>query len=331
MGWFTKEFTNEQVPDLTGKVAVVTGANTGIGYHIALQLALHGSRVYAACRNEERAQAAIDSIKDEVRKAHSDSKDSEPDIRFLSLDLNSLAQVDVAAKKLINIEPKIHILINNAGIMGVPFTMTDDNIESHFGVNHIGPTLFTQRLLPTIRDSGTPEDPSRIVFTSSLGHYWTYWSGPCLTLDTINNERRYYSMTAYGHSKLANILTANYLARQESNGNDRPTILINSVHPGIVHSELGRNMRHSHGWIGDLGTRAIYACLGISSADGALATLYAATADEVKEKGYNGVFFVPYGRCSAPSGYAQSEELQDKLWQFTQSVIDEKLGHTRHR
>jgi NAD(P)-dependent dehydrogenase (short-subunit alcohol dehydrogenase family) len=243
------------------------------------------------------------------------------------LDLNSLARVETAARELIATEPKIHILINNAGVMGLPFTMTDDDIESHFGINHVGPTLFTQRLLPTIRDSGTPEDPSRIVFTSSMGHYWTYSGGVCLTLDTINNKNSYYSMTAYGHSKLVNILTANYLARQVSNDSDRPTVLINSVHPGIVHSELGRNMRHSHGWIGELVVKFIYMCLAMPSEDGALTSLYAATANEVKEKGYNGKFFVPYGRCSTPSGYAQNEKLQDRLWQFTQSIINEKLRY----
>ncbi|RKP23595.1 hypothetical protein SYNPS1DRAFT_9387, partial [Syncephalis pseudoplumigaleata] len=229
MGWFVKEFTAEQVPDLTGKVAVVTGANTGIGYELALQLARRGCKVYAACRNEERAVAAIARIKATLAGSM-----PEPDVRFLALDLNKLSNVDATAKTLMAAEPQIHILVNNAGVMAMPYSMTDDNIESHFGVNH--------RLLPVLRRSGTPDDPARVVFTSSLGHYGTYLGGIRLTLDDVNSKRYYSSMMAYGHSKLANIMTASYLARQEPRTDGRPTVLINSVHPGVVRSELGRNV-----------------------------------------------------------------------------------------
>ncbi|KAI8054561.1 hypothetical protein BDF22DRAFT_619020 [Syncephalis plumigaleata] len=324
MGWFGKSFSNKQIPSLTGKVAVVTGANTGIGYHIALQLAKQGCRVYVACRNQERALAAIENIKSDIKTSKSGGN-TQPDLKFLALNLNNLAQVDRAAKEMLAAEPRIHILINNAGVMALPYTQTDDHIESQFGVNHIGPTLFTQRLLPTIRQSGTTDDPARIVFTSSLAHQWTYKSGVYLDLKSINEETGYSPMKAYGQSKLANIMTASYLARQVAKEDGAPTVLINSLHPGVVHSDLGRNFRDAHGWIVDQGNRLFYWVFAMSTADGALTSLYAATSNEVKEKGYNGQFFIPYGKRSTPSSFACNEELQDKLWSFTQSIIDEKL------
>ncbi|KAI9591451.1 hypothetical protein BDF19DRAFT_455054 [Syncephalis fuscata] len=324
MGWLCKEYTTEKIPDLTGKVSVVTGANTGIGYHIALELARNGSRVYVACRNEERAQTAIEKIKEDIKKNCTENK-AEPDLRFLALDLNSLAKVDAAAKELIAAESQIHILINNAGIMAMPYSLTEDGIESQFGVNHVGPTLFTHRLLPTILNSGTADDPARIIFTASMGHYYTYSGGVGLTLEAINDKKAFGSMRCYGQSKLANILASSQFARQVSQGTDRPTVLVNAVHPGIVSSDLGRNVEDSHGWIVNQGNKLFYGLFSMSSANGALTSLYAATSDEVKEKGYNGKYFIPYGKLSTPSSYAQDETLQDNLWTFTQSLFNEKL------
>jgi NAD(P)-dependent dehydrogenase (short-subunit alcohol dehydrogenase family) len=201
-------------------------------------LARRGSRVYLACRNKERGLAAIENIKKDLKRINADTES--PDIRFLQLDLNRLKQVETAAAELLTAEPHIHILVNNAGIMSAPFNLTEDGIESHFGVNHVGPTLFTQRLFDTIKNSGTTSDPSRIVFTSSALHER---AGPIvdhLDLDTINDKDTYGFLKAYGLSKLSNILTAKHFAQQATE-DGQPTVLVNVVHPGMVRTDLGDN------------------------------------------------------------------------------------------
>jgi NAD(P)-dependent dehydrogenase (short-subunit alcohol dehydrogenase family) len=312
------------VPVQTGKVAVVTGANSGVGYHVALQLARRGARVYLACRNEQRALAAIEQLKTDLKELSPESEIT-PDLRCLHLDLNNLNQTAEAAQQLIESEPQIHILVNNAGIMALPYALTEDKIESQFGVNHVAPTLFTQLLLPTIRNSGSAEEPARIIFTASMGHQWSYSENVRLTLEAINDESSFNSMKAYGQSKLANILTASYMARQEEKSDGKPSVLVNSLHPGVVQSEIGRNLQESYGRIVDMGNRFFYSIAGMSAADGALTTLYAATSNKVKEKGYNGKYFVPYGKLATPNGPARDIQLQDKLWDFTQTVISEKV------
>ncbi|KAI8057162.1 hypothetical protein BDF22DRAFT_617126 [Syncephalis plumigaleata] len=318
-----KNFTNKQIPDLSGKVAVVTGGNVGIGYHVALQLARQGCRVYLACRNKERGLAAIESIKKELERI-APNAESSPDIRFLQLNLSNLKEIDAAATQLLNDEPRIHILVNNAGIMAVPYALTDDGIESQFGVNHVGPTLLTQRLFPTIKSSGTVDDPARIVFTSSDAHQFSHSEGVHLTLDKINDKEKYSPTKAYGQSKLANILTANHFAQQAAE-DGQPTVLVNSVHPGVVRTEIGRSIYNSYGWFGWFVFKSFTYATSIAPEDGALTTLYAVTSNDVKEKGYNGKYFVPYGKLATPNDPAGNVELQENVWKFTQTIVREKL------
>ncbi|RKP23050.1 hypothetical protein SYNPS1DRAFT_33498 [Syncephalis pseudoplumigaleata] len=315
-----KQFTNDQVPDLHGKVSVVTGGNVGIGYHVALQLARRGSRVYLACRSEARAMAAIERLQADLARIAPAIES--PDIRFLHLDLSSLKQVASAADKLLAAEPRIHILVNNAGILAVPYTLTADGIEAQFGVNHVGPTLFTARLFATVQASGTVDDPARIVFTSSgahrracpdAAHPWT--------LACINDRESYSPVHAYCRSKLANILTAKQFAQMAA-ADGAPTVLVNALHPGVVSTDIGRD---TYGWFSWF-WHIRYLPFAISAEDGALTTLYAVTSDEVREQGYNGEYFMPYGKVGHLIDAAQDKVLQQKLWNFTQSIISEKLS-----
>ncbi|KAI9595812.1 hypothetical protein BDF19DRAFT_440132 [Syncephalis fuscata] len=328
MGFFTKHFTNDMIPDQSGKIAVVTGSNTGLGYHVALQLARTGCRVYLACRSEERATDAMARIRQDLAQL-TDNDDYKPDIHFLHLDLNSLKNVDEAADKLLTLESKIDILINNAAIMTTPYGLSVDGIEGQFAVNHVGPYHFTQRLIPAVCAAGSPERPARIIFTSSIGHNLVPKCGVELTLDGINNPATYKPISAYGRTKLANILTAKYYADQfkkESDAKNEPlSILVNAVHPGSVRSELTRHTRTTFGPFIDVLFKIYYFFAGISPADGALSTLYAATSEEIQSKQYNGEYFVPYGKLKIPSELARSEKLRDDVWNFTQELIAEKL------
>ncbi|KAI8048815.1 hypothetical protein BDF22DRAFT_701449 [Syncephalis plumigaleata] len=319
MGLFSKHFTNAMIPDQSGKVAVVTGANTGLGYHVALQLAIHGCRVYLACRSEKRATDAMARLREDAIKLTNDI-DRKVDIHYLPLELSNLKA------NLLEKESKIDILVNNAAIMVTPYELSPDGIEGQFATNHLGPYHFTARLLEAIRAAGTPDRPSRIIFTSSVGHNLPPKGGVQLTLAEINDEAR----ISLSRPMLANILTAKYYAKlfeEESEQNDgRLSVLVNSVHPGSVRTELARHARRTFGWFGDMLFRVYYYFAGISAADGALTTLYAVTSREIEEKRYSGMYFVPYGEVKTPSDYACNEQLRDDVWNFSKELIASKLA-----
>ncbi|RKP05189.1 hypothetical protein THASP1DRAFT_1838, partial [Thamnocephalis sphaerospora] len=211
-------------------------------------------------------------------------------------------------------ESHIHILINNAGIMDVSYALTTDGIESLFGVNHVGPTLFTQRLLPAVQADGTPEDPARIVFTSSMAHMYSYSGGVRDTLNKIDDKASYEPWSAYGQSKLAKKLAQ--LTSSDSTAS-QPNVLVNAVHPGLVQSELLRSTEMSI-WSIYTGMQILNTLFGLKAPDGALATLYAATSNEVREKHYNSEHFVPYGELATPSANARNDKLHDAVWTLTQ-------------
>ncbi|KAI9594024.1 hypothetical protein BDF19DRAFT_446707 [Syncephalis fuscata] len=290
--FFSTPFSVDNIPDLTSKVAVVTGANTGIGYEVALELARHGCRVYLACRNKERALATLQET------ATDDNR-----------------QILDAATTLLAKEPRIHLLVNNA-----------------VSVNHLGPTLFTQQLLSAVTAAGTATEPARIIFTSSRGHNFSY-SGPMrMTLAQVNDAAIYSPLLCYGYTKLANILTAKKMARQmatsESNEptNNTLPVIISAVHPGVVASEISRYSYESLGWFVNILLTLTSAPFSVPLADGALTTLFAATAPEAGERQCNGAYFIPYGQIGQPSAATNDEQLQDQFWEFTQDIFHEKLG-----
>lgn len=128
-------YSNDQIPDLTGKVAIVTGANTGLGYATTVALAGHGAHVIMACRSQERALAAMEKAKKEIKTTYPRAK--EPKLEFLELDLNDLSKCKQSAQEFLNRGLPIHILINNSGIVG-KFGLSADGIENMFAVNHLG-------------------------------------------------------------------------------------------------------------------------------------------------------------------------------------------------
>jgi NAD(P)-dependent dehydrogenase (short-subunit alcohol dehydrogenase family) len=207
---------------LDGKVAIVTGANTGIGKETAIDLAKRGAKVYIACRDVNKSQEALIDIK---------SQSGNDNVHFLQLDLASLESVREFSTKFHKLETKLHILINNAGVMLCPQMKTKDGHELHFGTNHLGHFLLTNLLLDVIKAAA----PSRIVVVSSLAHIF----GKIRKHD-LNNEKFYVSWLAYSSSKLANILFANELSRRlEGTG-----VVVNSCHPGLVHSNLQRHVNN---------------------------------------------------------------------------------------
>ncbi len=213
-------FTARDVADQSGRTFLVTGANTGIGFETTRVLARRGARVLLGCRSEERARTAMATIRAEIPHAN---------LGFLPLDQADLGSVRAAAERAAN-EPRLDVLVNNAGIMGVPYTLTKDGFESMFGVNHLGTFALTSLLLPKLQET----EGSRVVITSSLAHRTAriFW-------DDIGAKKSYQSLARYQQSKLANMLYLFELDRRLRARNSGT--IAAGCHPGVAVTDLGRN------------------------------------------------------------------------------------------
>lgn len=244
------------IPNLTGKTAVVTGANGGLGFETAKQLAGAGAHVVMAARNQEKARGAFQLIKE----AHPDAS-----IEIVELDLGSLASVEKAAKTITTGHPVVDILVNNAGLMALPERRTEDGFEMQFGVNHLGHWALTSRLMPNLLAA----DAARIVNVTSMAHH------TLAQLDPSNPhlEGEYDPWKAYGQSKLANYHFTLGLQRAFDEAGVSAMSLM--AHPGLTNSDLqSRTVREG----GPGGTwENIAGRIGMSVSEGALPQLRAAT------------------------------------------------------
>lgn len=289
----SKGFTEADVPVQNGRTFVVTGANTGIGFETARVLAQRGARVLMACRSADKAQAAMDRIRNESPAA---------DLQFIQLDQADLASVRTAAQA-IQAEDRLDVLINNAGIMIPPLEHTRDGFESQLGVNHLGTFALTALLLDKLES----QSGSRVVVTSSLAH-----KGAPLYFKDINAEHGYNRIKRYQQSKLANLLFMHELDRRLRARNSATMAV--ACHPGVAATELSR---HLPGPLSLLSKPALSLLLN-SSRKGAWPTLMAATAEDVKA----GEYFGPSNRreMAGPavraraSSKSRNPELANRLW-----------------
>lgn len=249
---------------LRSRRAIVTGANSGIGFVTAKQLAKQGASVTLACRNETEGRARAEEIRTEAPNA---------DLEVRKLDLGDLSSVRAFVDGYLADHDSLHLLINNAGVMNTPKGKTTDGFETQIGVNHLGHFLLTELLLDTLKKSA----PARVVVVSSCYHDKAMGREGVVDLDDLHFERRKYEgWTSYAQSKLANVLHAKHLAKRlEGTG-----VTAVSVHPGWVRTEL---MRHTMpAWLQSV-TRPIMAMMGmIEPWEGAQTTLYAALAPDVE-------------------------------------------------
>ncbi|MCV7334380.1 SDR family NAD(P)-dependent oxidoreductase [Mycolicibacterium senegalense] len=215
------KWTTAKIPDQSGRTAIVTGANTGLGLETAKALAAKGAHVVLAVRNLDKGEAAVEWISRSVRDA---------DLELQRLDLGSLASVREAAAELRDKHARIDLLINNAGVMTPPRETTSDGFELQFGTNHLGHFALTGLLL----DRLLPVVGSRIVTVSSIGHRFA----PGIRFEDLQWERRYNRLQAYGQSKLANLLFTYELQRRLIG--QHTTAL--AAHPGGSDTELARHL-----------------------------------------------------------------------------------------
>ena len=255
----TSNWTAENIPDLTGKIAIVTGANSGIGYEMARALARKNAIVVLACRNKDKGETAIRQICREYPESKTE---------LMQLDLSDLASVRRFADQFISDYARLDILINNAGIMVPPFGKTADGFELQFGTNHLGHFALTGLLLGIMVDTSR----ARVVTVSSGGHRFG-----AIDFDNLNAEKVYDQGKAYAQSKLANLLFMYELQRRfEAAGADTLAV---AAHPGWTVTNLQVHWRMA---------RMLNPIPGQKPEMGALPTLYAATAPDVQGGDYYG-------------------------------------------
>jgi NAD(P)-dependent dehydrogenase (short-subunit alcohol dehydrogenase family) len=281
------------IPDLSHRVAVVTGANSGIGFETARALAAKGARVILGCRSRAKGPQAAARIREAVPGA---------DVIFDTLDLASLQSIAMFAKEITTEIDRLDILVNNAGVMVPPLDYTKDGFELQLGINHLGHFALTAHLFPLLQ--ATPG--SRVVTVSSLAHLagWIHFSD-------LQSMKSYQAMLAYGQSKLANLLFMRELARRcEQAGVD---VISAGAHPGSTRTALQRHSEIMH---------AVVRYFAQDAPAGALPTLYAATAAGVRGGDYYGPLFGAVGRPARAllSPLARNQVMARRLWEVSEEL-----------
>jgi NAD(P)-dependent dehydrogenase (short-subunit alcohol dehydrogenase family) len=293
------------IPDRSGRTAVVTGANSGIGLVTARELARRGARVVLACRDEGRGRAAEERIRSEVPGA---------EVGFGRLDLADLASVRAfSAAYGKQHGPRLDLLVNNAGVMALPRGRTADGFETQFGVNHLGHFALTGLLLPRLLATSG----AHVVSLSSGLHALAN-----IEIGDLNSERRYRRWTAYARSKTANLLFVHELARRLAAAGSG--VVVAAAHPGYADTNLqtaGVRMegRRRVERLAGLGNRLV----AQSAESGALPTLYAATAPGVRPDSFTGPRFQGWRGAPARSWRAPwtlSDVAGERLWAASEQL-----------
>jgi len=295
-GWFRGGVCRSPAR-MDGKTVVITGCNVGIGKETARDLSHRGARIIMACRNLEAAAQAAEEIKAETGG----------ELKVVKLDLASLASVRECAAEIKRDEKKLHVLINNAGVMMCPYTKTEDGFEMQMGTNHFGHFLFTNLLLDLLKASA----PARVVNVSSRAHQRSE-----INLSDINWERRPYSrVAAYADSKLANVLFTKALAKRVADTG----VDCYALHPGVVRTELGRHIQDMLGaavmpflWAG------VY-FFSKSPREGAQTSIYCSVDESLA--GQSGRY---YADCAEkdPQPLAKDEALAERLWEISAAAVE---------
>jgi NAD(P)-dependent dehydrogenase (short-subunit alcohol dehydrogenase family) len=265
------------IPDQHGRVAVVTGANGGLGLETARALAAKGAHVLMAVRNQEKAAAAVEDIKGTVPAAS---------LQLVALDLGSQASVRTAAEEILAAHERIDLLVNNAGVMGIPERKTVDGYEMQFGVDHLGHWTLTALLLPALLRA----DGGRIVTVTSTAHHM----GRAVDPKNPHLHGRYKPWRAYGQAKLANFHFGLGLQRQLSEAGAQASSLI--AHPGLSNTDLQTvSVQETGGGSSQRFFETLAQRTGMTPAQGALPQLRAATDPGAKGGEFYGPIWVNNG------------------------------------
>ncbi|WP_437487038.1 oxidoreductase [Sorangium sp. So ce1014] len=294
-------WTEADIPSQAGRIAVITGGNTGIGLETARALAERGATVVLACRDRGRAGAAVEQIKARVPGAT---------VRAVRLDLGSLASVREAADELRATYDRIDLLINNAGVLSFKREVTADGFELQLGVNHLGHFALTGLVLDRMREV----PGSRVVTVSSVAHRRAE-----ISFDDLQSERAFRGFSAYGQSKLANLLFTYELQRRLAAAGAKTIAL--GAHPGGSRTEIARS---APGWFRGVSQLGSWLRLGQSASMGALASVRAAVDPGAKGGEYYGPIG-SFGMTGFPVPHASSarsydEGAQRRLWEESERL-----------
>ncbi len=275
---------------MTSRTVIVTGANTGIGLETAAALAEKGARVVLTARDPTKGTAAVDVIR---------SRNTTADLTLMQLDLARLADVRTFASDFLARFDRLHVLVNNAGLMLDKRSTTEDGFETTFQVNHLAPFLLTNLLLDRMKVSA----PARIVNVASVAH-----RGNTIDFDDLQSEKGFRGMRVYGQSKLCNILFTHELARRLAGTG----VTANALHPGTVRTGVAK----------ETGLLSLGMKLGglffLSPAKGARTSIYLASSPEVEGKtgGY-------WARCkpATASAAAMDDETAQRLWEISADLV----------
>jgi NAD(P)-dependent dehydrogenase (short-subunit alcohol dehydrogenase family) len=296
-----ENWTAERIPDQGGRTAVVTGANSGLGLVAARELARAGAEVVLACRNMEKGEAAVESIREAIPAAS---------VGIEELDLSSLASVRVFAERFAAAHESLDLLINNAGVMAPPRRQTADGFELQLGTNHLGHFALTGLLLGKLEG----REDARVVTVSSAAH-----KVGRIAFDDLQRQRHYFRWSAYGQSKLANLLFARELDRRLRAAGS--TVSSIAAHPGYSATNLQSAAPPALDRIVMVVANRLFAH---SAEMGALPQLYAATRPNLD----GGLFIGPdgpneqrgYPKVVSPSKAGRNEATADRLWAVSEEL-----------
>ncbi|XP_060067663.1 dehydrogenase/reductase SDR family member on chromosome X-like [Ylistrum balloti] len=294
----------------TGKVAIVTGGSSGIGFEVSKGLVAKNVHVFIASKCVTEGKMAINKIREEFPNAKVD---------FLLLDLASLESVNKFVDNFLARGLPLHILINNAGVMLMPYKETEDEMEYHFQVNYLGHLYLSKLLLWKLCESGADNSHSRIINVSSVVQ-----SVGCIDVEMLGEKCKHWSQysphAAYADSKLAIVLATYYLDANLRAENSK--VSINAVHPGIVNTPLYRHVHWGIKWLLDVVARLTYKT-PVQGADG---ILFLALSDSLE--GRSGEYF---DNCSQVSskGISYNKDLQEELFkkstEIVQNIVNQKF------
>ena len=297
-------FNITKVPSQNGKIAIVTGANIGLGYETTIALAKKHMHVIMACRNIQKAQKAKETIMKILPTAS---------LEIMILDLNSLKSVREFAADFIKNHLQLNLLINNAGIMIPPFAKTEEGFESQMGVNYFAHFLLTGLLLPVLEKT----EGSRVISLSSIAH-----KSAKINFENLNSEKSYSKIEAYGQSKLACLMFSYELDRRlKAKGSHIRSI---AAHPGVSDTDLGR---HVSKWLYSL-LLPVVRLMSHRPENAALPTQYAALAENLKGGEYIGP--TGFSEMKGKPGIAKStplshdSQIAKQLWEVSEKLTNIK-------
>ncbi|KAF8956997.1 hypothetical protein BDZ97DRAFT_1955212 [Flammula alnicola] len=295
------KFTPDDIPDLSGKVIIVTGANTGVGKETAKALLAHNAKVYIAARNPDKVAAAIADLK----------KETDKEALFLKVDLADLKSVKAAAEEFQSKEKELHVLFNNAGVMAPPIDqLTAQGYDLQFGTNVLGHFYFTKLLLPSLLAGAksSPDGKARIVNTSSSASLFIKTVDFNTVKDSLAARKKKGTQLLYCQSKLGNVLFSNELARRYG---DQGIVSI-SLNPGNLNSDLQRHV--------SMIETALLKPILYAPSYGALTQLWAGTSPQGAE--LNGKYLIPWARIGTGNPAGEDPKLAGELWKWLEEQVE---------